>query len=115
MTSPAAPAAPDNPLLADWTTPYEAPPFGRIKPEHFRPAFDRAFAEHEAEIAAIAADPAPPTFDNTIAALELRGRALAARRRRVPSPRRRPHQRRAARDRARDLAALGARTGTRSY
>ena len=52
------------------------PPFDRIKPEHFRPAYDRALAEHEAEIAAIAADPAPPSFGNTIAALELSGRAL---------------------------------------
>ncbi len=83
MTSPAAnalPAAPDapgNPLLADWTTPDEAPPFDRIKPEHFRAAYARALADHEAEIAAITADPAPPSFDNTIAALELAGRALA--------------------------------------
>ena len=41
MTSPTLPAAPDapgNPLLADWTTPDEAPPFDRIKPEHFREA-----------------------------------------------------------------------------
>ena len=36
--------------------PFGVPPFGRIKPEHFAPAFDRAFAEHDAEIAAIAAD-----------------------------------------------------------
>ena len=81
MTSPAAaPAAPDapgNPLLADWTTPDEAPPFDRIKPEHFRAAYARALADHEAEIAAITADPAPPSFDNTIAALELAGRSLA--------------------------------------
>ncbi len=70
-------AALDNPLLADWTTPDEAPPFDRIKPEHFRAAYARALADHEAEIAAITADPAPPSFDNTIAALELAGRALA--------------------------------------
>jgi peptidyl-dipeptidase Dcp len=80
MTSsalPAASAAPGNPLLADWTTPDEVPPFDRIKPEHFRPAYARALADHEAEIAAITADPAPPSFTNTIAALELGGRALA--------------------------------------
>src|ERR1700720_1428687 len=70
-------AALDNPLLADWTTPDEAPPFDRIKPEHFRAAYARALADHEAEIAAITADPAPPSFDNTVAALELAGRALA--------------------------------------
>src|ERR1700686_2182321 len=80
MTSPATRAAPDarsNPLLAEWTTPDEAPPFDRIKPEHFREAYARALADHEAEIAAITADPAPPSFDNTIAALELAGRSLS--------------------------------------
>ena len=78
MTSRAMPELrPHNPLLADWTTPDEVPPFDRIKPEHFRAAYARALADHEAEIAAIAADPAPPSFDNTIAALELAGRTLA--------------------------------------
>jgi peptidyl-dipeptidase Dcp len=70
------PTMPDNPLLADWTTPEGAPPFDRIKPEHFRRAYEHALAEHEAEIAAIAADPEPPSFNNTIAAMELSGRAL---------------------------------------
>src|ERR1700726_2131807 len=77
MTSLAAPATLDNPLLADWTTPDQVPPFDRIKPEHFREAYARALAGHEAEIAAITADPRPPSFDNTIAALELSGRALS--------------------------------------
>jgi peptidyl-dipeptidase Dcp len=77
MTSPAARAVPGNPLLADWTTPDEVPPFDRIKPEHFRAAYARALADHEAEIAAITADPAPPSFDNTIAALELAGQSLS--------------------------------------
>jgi peptidyl-dipeptidase Dcp len=66
----------DNPFFASWQTPDGVPPFDRIEPEHFRPAYEAAFAEHEAEIAAIATDPAPPDFDNTIAALELSGRAL---------------------------------------
>jgi peptidyl-dipeptidase Dcp len=73
MTSHAATA---NPILADWTTPDGVPPFDVIKPEHFRPAYTQALAENEAEIAAIKADPAPPSFDNTIGALELSGRAL---------------------------------------
>jgi peptidyl-dipeptidase Dcp len=77
MTSPAAPAATGNPLLADWNTPDKVPPFDLIKPEHFRPAYARALAEHEAEIAAIKADPAPPDFANTIDALELSGKTLA--------------------------------------
>ena len=65
-----------NPLLADWTGPFGLPPLADIKPEHFRPAFDRALAAHRAEIDAIAADPAAPSFANTIEALERGGRAL---------------------------------------
>jgi peptidyl-dipeptidase Dcp len=65
-----------NPLLTDWTGPFGLPAFAAIKPEHFRPAFDAALAEHRAEIDLIAADPAKPTFDNTIAALERAGRML---------------------------------------
>jgi peptidyl-dipeptidase Dcp len=65
-----------NPLLGPWTGPFEAPPFARIRPEHFRPAFDAALAMKRAEIAAIANDPATPTFENTIAALERSGKAL---------------------------------------
>src|SRR5258708_2002897 len=72
----ATPAAADNPFLQDWTGPFGAPPFGRIAPAHFPPAFDRAFADHDAEVGAIAADPASPSFDNTIAALELSGRLV---------------------------------------
>jgi peptidyl-dipeptidase Dcp len=68
---------PDNPFFADWTTPDGVPPFDRIKAEHLRPAYARALADHNAEIAAIAANPAPASFDNTIGALEQSGRALA--------------------------------------
>ena len=70
------PDAAGNPLLEPWTGPFGAPPFARIRPEHFRPAFDAALAQRRAELAAIAADPAPPTFDNTIVALERSGKAL---------------------------------------
>jgi peptidyl-dipeptidase Dcp len=66
-----------NPLLAEWKSPFGLPPFDRIKPEHFRPAFDIAFAGHRAEIAAIAGNPEPPTFANTIDALELAGERLS--------------------------------------
>jgi peptidyl-dipeptidase Dcp len=65
-----------NPFFEDWATPGQVPPFDHIAPEHFRAAYARALAEHEAEIAAIAALSAPPSFDNTIARLELSGRAL---------------------------------------
>ena len=65
-----------NPLLAPWTGPFEAPPFAAIEPAQFKPAFDTALAENVAEIAAIADDPAPATFENTIAALERSGATL---------------------------------------
>jgi peptidyl-dipeptidase Dcp len=70
------PADSNNPLLEAWTGPFGAPPFDRIRPEHFRPAFDAALAEKRAEIDAIAANPEAPTFDNTIGALERSGKAL---------------------------------------
>ncbi len=67
----------ENPLLLPWTTPFEVPPFDLIRPEHFAPAFAQGMAEHLAEIAAIGADPAPPTFANTIEASQRSGRLLA--------------------------------------
>jgi peptidyl-dipeptidase Dcp len=66
----------DNPLLAPWDAPFGAPPFDRIRPEHFAPAFAAALADRRAEIAAIVADPAAPSFDNTIVALERSGALL---------------------------------------
>ena len=65
-----------NPLLAEWAGALELPPFEAIKTDHFRPAFDRALADHRAEIDAIAENPAPADFENTIGALERSGRAL---------------------------------------
>ena len=66
-----------NPLLPRWTGPYGGvPPFDRIKVEHFKPALEAAMPEQLAEIDAIASNPAPPTFENTIAAMERCGRAL---------------------------------------
>src|SRR4051794_10709375 len=66
----------ENPLLAFWTAPFEAPPLDRVKPEHFPPAFEQAMAAHRDEIASIAGRAAPPDFDNTVAALERSGRLL---------------------------------------
>jgi peptidyl-dipeptidase Dcp len=68
-------AGSENPLLAEASL-FGVPPFDRIKPEHFPPAFAHAFAAHAAEVAAIAADPSEPTFANTIVALERGGDAL---------------------------------------
>jgi peptidyl-dipeptidase Dcp len=66
----------DNPFFETWDTPFELPPFERIDPSHFPPAFDRGMAEQMAEIAAIAGTSAPPDFANTIEALERSGRLL---------------------------------------
>src|SRR6195952_641885 len=81
MTENSAPAATSqdqaNPLLKAWQTPFETPPFAEIAPEHFLPAFEQAFADHSAEIAAITHDPAAPDFANTITALERSGKLLS--------------------------------------
>ena len=65
-----------NPLLTEWRTPFGLPPFSAIEPDHYRRAFEVALREHEAEIAAIADNPALATFENTIDALELAGQTL---------------------------------------
>ena len=66
-----------NPLLKAWQTPFQTPPFDEIAPEHFLPAFERAFVDHSSEIAAITHDPSTPDFANTITALERSGKLLA--------------------------------------
>ena len=63
-------------MLAPWTGPFEAPPFDRLKPSHFEKAFEAALAGAAAEAAAIAANPEPPSFENTIEALERSGHDL---------------------------------------
>jgi peptidyl-dipeptidase Dcp len=73
----ATPEVEANPLLKAWQTPFETPPFAEILPEHFLPAFERAFADHAAEIAAITHDPSAPDFANTITALERSGKLLS--------------------------------------
>src|SRR5258707_4091055 len=69
--------APENPLLKAWQTPFETPPFAEIRPEHFLAAFEQAFADDAAEIAAITHDPSAPDFANTITALERSGKLLS--------------------------------------
>ncbi len=66
----------ENPFFTAWDTPFGMPPFDRIRPEHFPPAFDRGMGEQIAEIAAIVASPAPPAFTDTIEAIERSGRLL---------------------------------------
>jgi peptidyl-dipeptidase Dcp len=79
QTSPAPAAAPAtaNILLADWSGPYDGvPPWDQVRPELFPEAFEVAIAEQSLEVAAIAINPAPPTFANTIEALDRAGRRL---------------------------------------
>jgi peptidyl-dipeptidase Dcp len=66
----------DNPFFVEWDTPYGIPPFDAIRDEHYKPAFDRGIAEQRDDIAAIRDNPEPPTFENTIEALELAGDLL---------------------------------------
>ncbi len=66
----------DNPLLADWSTPFGLPPFSLIRAEHFAPAFEVAMRRQRDEVDAIARQAAPPDFDNTVAAFDRSGRLL---------------------------------------
>ncbi|AJW78821.1 M3 family metallopeptidase [Clavibacter michiganensis] len=70
MTTPA------NPFLEPSSLPSGMPPFADIREEHFRPAFEAGIAEHLAEVRAIAESTEPPTFENTLVALERSGRIL---------------------------------------
>jgi len=72
----AKPAAP-SPLLAEWTGPLGGvPPFGRFQVADVKPALEAAMAQKLADVDKIASDPAAPTFENTIAALERAGKAM---------------------------------------
>jgi peptidyl-dipeptidase Dcp len=83
MNEPAAAAPPEkpaerrNPLFGDWSSPFDAPPFDRIAPEHFPTVFAWTLKEHDAEIAAIVAQAEVTSFANTIEALERSGQGLA--------------------------------------
>jgi peptidyl-dipeptidase Dcp len=67
-----------NPFFAPSELPFGLPPFADIKDEHYRPAFDKGFEDHLAEITAIARNREPATFENTMIPLE-RGGALLER------------------------------------
>jgi len=69
-------ASDSNPLLAEFNTPFEVPPFDKIQFEHFRPAYDEAFRLHNQEIEAIVNNPEAPNFENTIVALDNSGELL---------------------------------------
>lgn len=70
-------AATDNPFFETYNTPFQIPPFSKIKDEHYMPAFEKGMEEHLAEIDAIAQNTASPTFENTVEELERTGKLLA--------------------------------------
>ena len=76
MNAPTDPRLLANPLLDAWNSPYGLPPFAGTTAEHFAPAFAVALKAHRAELDAIAANAAAPTFENTLAAFDRSGRLL---------------------------------------
>jgi peptidyl-dipeptidase Dcp len=69
-------AAQENPLVVPSSLPFQAPPFDKIKDADFEPALEEGMRQHLAEVNAIADNPAPPTFENTLVALEKSGLGL---------------------------------------
>lgn len=65
-----------NPLLGEWTDQFGVPPFDRIRPEHFGPAFEQAMSVHNSEIDAIVSNNDEPTFENTVLAYDNSGQLL---------------------------------------
>jgi peptidyl-dipeptidase Dcp len=72
----AAQTTENNPFFQEWKTPFGVPPFDQIKNEHFLPAIQKGIEEQRAEVQAIANNPQPPTFANTIEALDKAGELL---------------------------------------
>ena len=68
--------ATNNPFFGKFKTPFETPPFDQIKVEHYEPAFDEAIKRLDKEVKAIAENPQPATFENTIVALDQQGALL---------------------------------------
>lgn len=66
----------NNPFFTEYTTPFQTPPFDKIKNEHYLPAFYEGIKIKRAEIDAVINNPDKPTFDNTIAAIEKSGELL---------------------------------------
>ena len=66
----------DNPLVQEWNTPYQTPPFSKIELKHYEPAIAYAIEQNRADIDAIVNNPEAPTFENTIVAMERAGELL---------------------------------------
>ncbi|MBR0054783.1 MAG: M3 family metallopeptidase [Bacteroidales bacterium] len=65
-----------NPFMEEWNTPYNVPPFDKIKTEHYVPAFEEGMKQQAKNVETIANNTEEPTFDNTILALENSGELL---------------------------------------
>ena len=65
-----------NPFFEDYDTPYQIPPFEKIKEAHYMPAFNQGMEEQLDEIDVITGNPNSPTFENTIVELERTGKTL---------------------------------------
>ena len=76
ISAPAASLDPSNPFASPSILPYQAPPFDKIEDTHYLPAIEAGMAQQRAEIDAIANNPAPATFENTLVAMEQSGRLL---------------------------------------
>ena len=74
--APAAAAARENPFFKPSPLPFGAPPFDRIQDGDYKPALEAGIKAELEEIAAIAANPAAPSFENTLVALEKSGQLL---------------------------------------
>ena len=66
----------ENPFFGEYNTPFQVPPFEKIMPEHYMPAFEKGMLEHKAEVDAIINNTEEATFENTIAALDKAGELL---------------------------------------
>lgn len=75
--TPAEALSVENPFFAEYDTPFNVPPFDKIKPEHFIPAYEKGMEQEKAEIEALVNNPDAPTFDNTIVALDRAGKLLS--------------------------------------
>jgi peptidyl-dipeptidase Dcp len=78
VTARSGSASTANPFFKEFTTPFKTPPFNEIKYEHYLPAIEEGIRQENEEIAAIVAQKEPPTFANTIEALERCGKLLAS-------------------------------------
>ena len=67
----------ENPLLSNWDAPYGIPPFDKIEPAHYMPAYKVAMEQLRSEIDSIVNNPEEPTFENTIVAYDNSGKLLS--------------------------------------